>query len=197
MQPLWIRTRKYLLTKMTANDYDDYYHLSTNANVMKFVTGYALDRHESDERVMDILNDPESIGYRGKYLIREAKTGKLIGLAKIEQYGREIEVGYRILEEYWGQGIATAITRRLINFSLFYLNTKTVCAFVDIRNHASIRVLEKAGMSRQEEIEDVLETRYKFSYTPTSKLYRLKLFFNNLPWYRLIPGILPLTLLLF
>lgn len=172
-----IFTQRFVLKKMGDDGYDRYYALSTNENVMRFVTGYPLDRHESNEMYFDILNDPESIGYLGKYFIEDRKKGTLIGMVKIEKYGNEIEIGYRILEAYWGLGVATEVTRALILFSILKLETKTVCAFVDIRNKASVRVLEKSGMINEETIEDLGEPRYKFSYTLRGPLHKLRLWY--------------------
>lgn len=175
-----ITTRRFLLKKMGEDGYDRYYALSTNKNVMRFVTGYVLDREESDEMYFDILNDPASVGYFGKYFIEDKKDGILLGMVKIEKYGSEVEIGYRILEEFWGIGIATEVTKRLIIFSLLKLKTKIVCAFVDIRNEASIRVLEKSGMQKEELIEDLGDPRYKFSYVLRNPFHKLWLRYIDL-----------------
>lgn len=174
-----IFTHRFVLRKMGKDGYDRYYALSTNENVMKYVTGHALDREESDERYFDILNDPASIGYYGKYFI-EDKQGTLIGMIKIEKYGNEVEIGYRILEEFWGLGIATEVSKKLIIFSILNLRTKIVCAFVDIRNEASIRVLEKSGMKNEELIEDLGDPRYKFSYILRNPFHKLWLRYIDL-----------------
>lgn len=172
-----IFTHRFVLNKMADDGYERYYHLSTNENVMKFVTGYALDREESDGMYFDILTDPESTGYYGKYFIEDKKDGSLIGMVKIEKYGNEVEIGYRILEEFWSKGIATEVTQRLILFCILRLKTKIVCAFVNIRNTASVRVLEKSGMINEETIEDLGEPRYKFSFQLRGQFHKLWLWY--------------------
>ena len=161
-----IKTNRFLLTKMTASDGDKYFRLSDNENVMKFVTGHALNRQESDEMFDRILKENETETYFGRYLIEEKRTGKLVGAAKLEEYGAEVEIGYRILEEYWGKGVATEIAKALLVFSIRKFQPPAVIAFVNVENAASIRVLEKAGMSNLERIEDLDEIKYKFSFSP-------------------------------
>ncbi len=165
MRTLKIRTKRFVLTKITAEDGDKYYSLSNNPNVMKYVTGFALTREESDAMLLEYVKENETTTTFGKYLVEERKTGALVGIAKLDRYGSEIEIGYRIMESFWGKGVATEIALSLIRFSLAY-RPSAVIAFVNVTNHASIRVLEKAGMTNIERIEDLDEVKFKFSYSP-------------------------------
>jgi len=168
-----IKTKRFVLTKMTAADGEKYFRLSNNANVMKYVTGYSLNRRESDEMLKGFLAEYGNDTYLGRYLIEGINNGELIGVAKLDRIGSEIEIGYRVLEEQWGKGIATEIAGGLINFARKKLNASNVIAFVNVNNFASIRVLEKAGMINVEKIEDLDEVKYKFVYLPRiSKLLR-------------------------
>ncbi|WP_256527755.1 GNAT family N-acetyltransferase [Dyadobacter diqingensis] len=180
MKVFRIKTRRFILTKMTAADGDKYFRLSNNARVMKFVTGFALSRHESDEMLKLILKENETDTYFGRYLVEDRKTGALVGAAKLEAYGEEVEIGYRIMEEYWGQGVATEIAKYLIGFSVRKFGAPAVVAFVNVENMASIRVLEKAGMSNMERIEDIDEVKYKFIYSPKTNPVMKKVLYTIL-----------------
>ena len=160
-----IKTKRFVLTKMTAADGEKYFRLSNNDKVMKYVTGYSLNRIESDEMLKGFLAEYGNDTYLGRYLIEGIENGELIGAAKLDQIGSEIEIGYRVLEEQWGKGIATEVAAGLIRFALKNLNASNVIAFVNVNNYASIRVLEKAGMMNVERIEDLDEVKYKFVYT--------------------------------
>ena len=53
----------------------------------------------------------------GYYKITEAKSGNFIGIAKLEikeKNSTKAELGYLILPESWGKGIAGNIAKRLI-----------------------------------------------------------------------------------
>lgn len=160
-----IKTKRFVLTKMTAADGEKYFRLSNNDKVMKYVTGYSLNRNESDEMLKGFLAEYGNDTYLGRYLIEGIENGELIGAAKLDKIGSEIEIGYRVLEELWGKGIATEIAAGLIRFARKNLNASKVIAFVNVNNSASIRVLEKAGMMNVERIEDLDEVKYKFVYT--------------------------------
>ena len=163
MRTFTIQTPRFILTKMIDGDQDKYYSLCRNENVMKFVTGHALSRKESDIMFQEFLIENKNDNYFGRYFIEERSTGELIGAVKLDKIWSEIEIGYRILEEYWGKGIATAIATDLIGFAQTKLRAKKVIAFVNVNNLASIRVLEKAGMDNIATINDFNEVKYKFS----------------------------------
>lgn len=164
-----IRIGRFVLTKMTAADAGKYYQLSNNSEVMKYVTGYALSREESDNMLRGMLLEYGADTYLGRYLIEEAATGELIGAAKLDQIDADIEIGYRIRKEYWGKGIATEIALGLARFGKNKLKAKAVIAFVNTENLASVRVLEKVGMIHVQTIEDIDEIKYKFIYSPKQK----------------------------
>ncbi|MCF0061259.1 GNAT family N-acetyltransferase [Dyadobacter chenwenxiniae] len=167
-----ISTENFVLTKMTAADGDKYFRLSNNDNVMKFVTGHALDRQESDKMLQTFLTEYGNDTFLGRYLIEGRSSGELIGTAKLDMDGSGVEIGYRIMEEHWGKGIATEIARGLISFARQTLNAKQVIAYVNVDNAASIRVLEKAGMVNAERIEDPDEVKFKFIFSPQKSVVK-------------------------
>ncbi|MCE7065412.1 GNAT family N-acetyltransferase [Dyadobacter sp. CY326] len=172
-----IATEDFILTKMTEADGDKYYRLSNNANVMKFVTGHALDREESDKMLRTFLAEYGDDTFLGRYLIESRATGELIGTAKLDSDGNEVEIGYRIMEEHWGKGIATEIARGLINFAKQKMSAEQVIAYVNVGNAASIRVLEKVGMINVERIEGLDEVKFKFAYAPKRYLLQNKVLY--------------------
>lgn len=175
-----IYTEHFVLTKMTAADGDKYYRLSNNDKVMKYVTGYSLTREESDKMLAEFLAEYGMDTYLGRYIVENRHSGELVGAAKLDRIGTAIEIGYRVMEEFWGRGVATEIATGLIRFSKNVLHAADVIAFVNVNNAASIRVLEKAGMTNTETIEDLDEVKYRFNYTPGRFQALRKLLFGAL-----------------
>lgn len=144
-----IETTRFKLTKLAQADRDKHYQLSSSGNVMRYITGKALTRDEATEQFNSFLVENSQHPHFGRYLIEDKQNGELIGAGKISLINEnQLEIGYRILEEHWGKGIATEITTRLIAFAMELNETLEIIAYVDSHNIASVRVLEKAGLKK-------------------------------------------------
>ncbi len=61
----------------------------------------------------------------------------------------EIEIGYMLLPDAWGQGFATEICRRLLRFWYDFTDLAEIKATVEPENLASRRVLLKSGLKEE------------------------------------------------
>ena len=90
----------------------------------------------------------------------------IIGLKNIDYDKKNTNLGYWIGEPYWGNGIATESVTLVINYAFSVLGLKEVYAYVYSENKASIRVLEKNGMTKKGEVNEYnqMSDRYKNSF---------------------------------
>jgi len=58
----------------------------------------------------------------------------------------EVELGYLLLKEYWGQGYATECAMALLEWGTDNLPVDRVTGFAPSHHFASLRILEKCGM---------------------------------------------------
>ncbi len=110
--------------------------------------------------------DPES--YRWLVWAVELKSESVVigdaGFKGVPQNGR-VELGYSILPQYRSHGYATEAAKTLLNWALRQDGVEKVIARCDVRNAASVRVLEKAGMSRVRTDENTLLWEYQKAQT--------------------------------
>jgi ribosomal-protein-alanine N-acetyltransferase len=78
----------------------------------------------------------------------------IISLKNIDSDNKKANVGYWIGEQYWRNGIASESVALLINFAFSVLGLEEIHAYVYSENKASIRVLEKNGMTKKEEVNE-------------------------------------------
>jgi len=117
--------------------------------VMKYITGHALTTAEAIDRYVKYTDEPVS----GHYFVLDASTEQTIGLAKLtEEAPGVVEIGYSLFEDYWGRGLATEMAQALVEYAMHTLKPNKIIGFVDSRNRASIRILEKMGMTPESEI---------------------------------------------
>jgi len=65
----------------------------------------------------------------------------------------QTEVGYLLGKKYWGKGIATEAAHASLAFGFDSVKLDRIVALVHPDNHASIRVIEKQGMERDDRIQ--------------------------------------------
>ena len=159
-------TDRLVVGKLSYTDLDNFYKLHGDAEIMGKIPAPVLSFAESKAKLCSIVESYVVEGHRlriwGAYL---KGTGQFVGLCAaiaLSEQGRDI--GYRILKEYWGQGLGTELTGGLIR----YLRQSTSLAFltaaVDRENTASIKILEKYMTFVQENYDpdtDRCERYYK------------------------------------
>ena len=133
--------------KFEPEDFDIYFKIVASDEVMKYVTGKAPNVEESKKRYARILavNNQQPLG--GFFKVYE--RGNLVGLAKLEKYVKEndtYEVGYLLLEEYWGMGYGTVVCKDLIQFARNNELASYVMALIHPENIASRTILIKNGL---------------------------------------------------
>ena len=102
----------------------------------------------------------------GQRLVVERDTGLVvggIGLFGPPENG-QVELGYGIVESRRGRGYATEAARAMVQLALDLPGVTEVVAGVDPTNAASVRVLEKAGLSFRS--QDGAEAQYAVTHPP-------------------------------
>jgi len=145
-----LETARLRLRLFTHDDLQVMYTLSTDPDVIRYADTPARDMEEVRQRLeQGPLADYRKYGY-GRFAVELKETGKVIGFCGIK-YLPEIdlqEVGYRYLKEYWGRGIGTEAAEACVGFARDDLKIKKLIALIIPENIASVRVVEKLGMTK-------------------------------------------------
>lgn len=95
----------------------------------------------------------------GLWLLRDRTTGELVGRGGLQYTdaigGFAVEAAWAILPERWGQGLATELARASVQVAFDSLQLSEVIAITLPDNHASRRVMQKAGFAFDREIVHV------------------------------------------
>ena len=65
----------------------------------------------------------------------------------------EVELGYTFARDYWGQGLATEVSRKVLEIGFGALALPNIIAFADAEHRASRHVMEKLGFQFEYEGE--------------------------------------------
>src|SRR5262249_50280788 len=106
------------------------------------------------EHALEVLRSRPLEDYRkygfGRWACVHKADGKVIGFAglkHLDDLGGQVDVGYRLLPAYWGRGLATEACRPIIEYGFTHLKLKRIIGMVDPANVASVRVLQKLGLT--------------------------------------------------
>jgi ribosomal-protein-alanine N-acetyltransferase len=92
------------------------------------------------------------------------------GLGPLEFSPEEIEIFYGLSEDQWGKGIATEAAKTVLRYGFETLKLDQIVAVTDPRNAASVKVIEKLGMTYRKKVENLPE---KYSHYQGCLYYSL------------------------
>jgi ribosomal-protein-alanine N-acetyltransferase len=145
-----LKTARVLLRKFQMSDaYDIYSNWLSDKDSARY---NAWRVHSSVEETKEYLSEWIDSYEKKDYLhwaIADKSTEEVIGsitVSNIKKRKKYCEVGYTIAKKLWNQGIATEVLIAVLKYLTLEAGFETVCAFHDIRNEASGKVMKKAGM---------------------------------------------------
>lgn len=127
--------------------------LATSTEVNKT---YMLPDFESVEKARPLFDRLTVLSRDDKRYVRAMEeNGEFVGFCNdVEQNGDSVEIGYALCPDVWGRGYATAALKLAIG-DLFAMGFDQVVAGAFVENPASLRVMEKAGMTPIEKVDDI------------------------------------------
>jgi RimJ/RimL family protein N-acetyltransferase len=131
-----------VLEKFTSQDFESYFRLVGDSRVMAMITERAIPLHEAKCDYEKLLTRNNIHPELGQFKIHAG--GHFVGLAKLEvleEKSTTAEVGYMILPEYWGQGIAGRVASLLVEKAQTQPRLQSLFAIIDPANLPSKKVL--------------------------------------------------------
>ncbi len=103
---------------------------------------------KADDYIAHHLSHWEKFGY-GHWAIVEKQDGAVVGWNGLEHLPEldETEVAYLLSKRVWGRGYATEAAKAAVKFGFENAGLTKIIGLVHPQNAASVRVLEKCGLS--------------------------------------------------
>ena len=144
-----VETPRLVLKEFALTDVRHLSPILASLQVMRFSASGCLTLEQTKEKIDSFISSYRKYGF-GKWAVILKETNQLIGYCGIgveEIDGKqETELGYRLSENYWGQGLATEAARAALDYGFNKLGLPDILAVVEPANTASVRVVEKLGM---------------------------------------------------
>jgi RimJ/RimL family protein N-acetyltransferase len=142
-----LSTERMILRRVTEADLEDFTRMYRDERVMATLGG-VVPAEEARRRLGLHVEHWERHGF-GWWTLRDPDRGQFIGRGGVKYYsldGRdELELGYGLMSEYWGKGLATELSRETLRVAFTVLNASELICFTLPNNVGSRRVMEKVG----------------------------------------------------
>lgn len=131
--------------------------MNADARVMRYFPS-TLDRDASEAFLARIKDEMERCGY-GLWAVEERGSGRFVGFVGLHgfdfavDFAPGVEVGWRLLPEFWGRGYAPEMAAECLRFAREELSLDRVWSFTALQNKPSEKVMQKAGMERVKEFD--------------------------------------------
>lgn len=149
-----LHTKRMLMRPLRLEDAQALNRLNSDHQVMRHIgplqTSVALTRQYLKDSP---LRDYQLYGYGRHALVHQANNEFIgfCGLKFLPDFN-EVDIGYRLLPSYWGQGLAFEAAQAAMQFGKEQLGLKRIIGMAMPDNQASIRLLQKLGMQYEKQV---------------------------------------------
>lgn len=159
---LFETTRLFVRELMDA-DFEAFHAMQSDDEVMRYTSGEGFDRTENRRQFDDCIahySKPDNDFW--VWAIVRKLDRQFVGTCAIVPNHDRPEIGYRFLRKFFGNGYGQEICDALIEFGIHKRNLPEIIAYVDVRNIASTKILDRSRLPFVEEItnEDGLKDRF-------------------------------------
>ena len=162
-----IDTKRLKLREITQEDFQGVHEYASDHETVKYMPFGPNTEEETREFIKRNMKrqqeEPRTDFGFGIILKNENRFIGACGIHGITEV--QASIGYILNRKHWGHGYATEAARSLVDYLFGELGVHRVFASCDPRNTASIRVLEKVGMSLEGRLREnmVIHGEYRDS----------------------------------
>jgi len=145
-----LETKRLKLRQWIDADFIPFQKLTSDTIVMEYFPS-TLTSRESDALAKRFQNLIASRGW-GFWAVEEKSSAKFIGYVGLHEPASPlpfkpcVEIGWRLLKEYWGKGYATEAGAEALRFAFEELKLDEVVSFTAVINTRSEAVMKRLGM---------------------------------------------------
>ncbi len=143
-----LETERLYLREFKTGDAEDLFHLNEDADVLQFTGDEPFPNIEEAKQFVLDYKHYATYGFGRWAVIRKQDDGFLgwCGL-KYTPALEEHDIGFRFFKKYWGQGFASESAKACIEYGFRDLKIAAFVGRAMKANPASVRVLEKIGLT--------------------------------------------------
>lgn len=149
MSSIIIRTSRLYLSEFSVKDAEGFFNMNNQPEVMQYTGDVPFENIEQAEAFIQNYNHYKIYGY-GRWSVYRKEDDVYLGFCGLKHHidTQEVDLGYRLDRQYWGNGYAFEAAQACLDYGLLQLNLGRIIGRVESKNLASIKILQKLGMNR-------------------------------------------------
>ncbi len=149
-----IETERLLLRELRSTDLEGMFELDANPNVHRYLGNKPIKTKAEAKKILDSVKQQYADRGIGRFAVIEKATGDFIGWSGIRLnteynmngFTKYYDVGYRLIERYWGKGYATESGKAAVHYAFNTMKLPVLYATTEAGNQASHKALLKIGL---------------------------------------------------
>lgn len=155
----YIETERLILRELRLTDLEGMFELDSDPEVHRYLGNKPVKTRAESQKILEsVLNQYKERGI-GRWAAIEKSTGDFIGWSGIRLnteynmngFTKYYDIGYRLIQRYWGKGYATESGKAALNYAFDAMQLPEVYATTEIGNQASHNALIKIGFKYVED----------------------------------------------
>ncbi len=147
-----LETTRLYLREHTTEDAENAYLLNSDPEVIKYTGDLAFISIDEARDFLEKYNHYEKYGF-GRWAVIEKATNVYLGWCGLKYSPEldEFDIGFRVMKKYWNKGYATEAAMACLEIGFKRFGMKIIVGRAMKENLASIKVLQKIGLTFLEE----------------------------------------------
>jgi len=148
-----LTTDRLIMRPITVQDAENLYLLNLNPEVIRYTADPPFESIDHSRKFCATYDQYQKYKM-GRFSTFLKSDGNFIGWCGLKYHENgEVDLGYRILQDYWGNGYATESSIASLEYGFRQLSLKEIVAYAMKNNTTSIKVMQKLGMSYASDIK--------------------------------------------
>jgi len=142
------------LREFSIEDAASMLELNSDPEVLKFTGDKAFSSLDEARLFLENYNQYSLYGF-GRWAVIQKSTGNFIGWCGLKYSATtdEVDIGFRFLKTVWNQGYAREAAQKCIELGFDIVGIKRIVGRAMVDNLASVKVLEKLGLTFLKEFD--------------------------------------------
>lgn len=143
-----LETERAYLREMTPDDAQNAFELNSDPLVIQYTGDVSFISVDEARAFLSKYDHYNKYGF-GRWAVISKETNEYLGWCglKYTEELDEFDIGFRFHQRFWNKGFASETARACIQLGFEKFNMETIVGRAMKENHASIRVLEKCGLT--------------------------------------------------